>query len=72
MKEKKPACPCCRHPGFKLKPWTEEAPFKPIFECDKCRHQWSFGRDGGVYSHKVMNKNETKEILSKFKNFNSV
>lgn len=71
--EKKPiklCCDRCRHPGFKIRPWYEDNPFKPEFVCDKCGNVWCWGRDGGEYVHQVINKEIVAETLAKYKEAN--
>lgn len=70
-KREKSVCPRCHHPGFKLLPWDESRPAKPVFSCDKCQNTWSSGRDGREYIKGVMNPEIAEATLRSYENWRS-
>lgn len=71
MNNKKRCCPRCKQPNnFKILNYSSDRPIKPVFECNKCEDQWSYGYDGGDFLNFVTNKKDIPEIILKYNQIN--
>jgi hypothetical protein len=51
-------CDRCRRSGFILLVGI----FKPVFKCQGCDHEWSYGYDGGEYFRHALNVAKTSPL----------